>query len=256
MDMNAQSGTSAPHYGFSLMEILVVIAVIGVIFAIVLGVLPTIKHSAEKSACAANLRQIGTLAMVYASDNGGRVLTYRVPPASWQDSDSTDDPAVWWPQVMASYAGPKFSHNVYRADGSRDYGTGTLRELACPTGLRMTPTSNFNGTYAMFGSPTITNSNQKRFYVDEIKDPSKKAYIGDSPWIGMRSGWQGMAYRPVTYNDEDIQDSRGIALRHGGKANMLFHDGHVESLSLEELPIPPNASTGSSEYKSMFHWLY
>jgi prepilin-type N-terminal cleavage/methylation domain-containing protein len=54
--------------GFTLTEMLVVIAVIAVLTAILLPVFSTVREKARQNACLSNLRQIGTALTAYAQD--------------------------------------------------------------------------------------------------------------------------------------------------------------------------------------------
>jgi prepilin-type N-terminal cleavage/methylation domain-containing protein/prepilin-type processing-associated H-X9-DG protein len=57
--------------GFTLVELLVVIAVVAVLAAMLLPVLSRARESARRAACQSNLRQIGTAFRLYASDYDG-----------------------------------------------------------------------------------------------------------------------------------------------------------------------------------------
>ena len=57
---------------FSLVEILVVIAIIAIISAILFPVLARAKEDAKKTVCASNLHQLSVAELEYAGDNNGR----------------------------------------------------------------------------------------------------------------------------------------------------------------------------------------
>ncbi len=59
--------------GFSLVELLVVLAVLGVVASLFFPALRKVHARANQSACAANLRQIGTAVLLYAGDNHGQL---------------------------------------------------------------------------------------------------------------------------------------------------------------------------------------
>jgi prepilin-type N-terminal cleavage/methylation domain-containing protein len=59
------------HRGFTLVELLVVIAIIAVIIAILLPALAKAREAAVKIACASNLRQLVMYSLAYASENRG-----------------------------------------------------------------------------------------------------------------------------------------------------------------------------------------
>jgi prepilin-type N-terminal cleavage/methylation domain-containing protein/prepilin-type processing-associated H-X9-DG protein len=58
--------------GFSLIEILVVIAIIAVLAAIAFPVFGNLRASAQQATCTSNLRTLHQAAMTYAADNDGR----------------------------------------------------------------------------------------------------------------------------------------------------------------------------------------
>ncbi len=57
------------RFGFSLIELLVVVAIVGVLLALVLPSLKAAKEAAGKVKCASNLRQIGYSFIQYATDH-------------------------------------------------------------------------------------------------------------------------------------------------------------------------------------------
>jgi prepilin-type N-terminal cleavage/methylation domain-containing protein len=64
--------------GFTLVELLVVIAIIAVLIALLLTVLTGARKAADAVKCASNLRQLGAAVQQYAIDNKGYM-----PPVRW-----------------------------------------------------------------------------------------------------------------------------------------------------------------------------
>lgn len=57
--------------GFTLMELLVVVAIIGILGAILLPALSRARARANRTACVNNLKQLGTVLLIYADDHRG-----------------------------------------------------------------------------------------------------------------------------------------------------------------------------------------
>ncbi len=60
--------------GFTLIELLVVIAIIAILAAILLPVLAKAKEKGKRAQCINNLRQVGMVCLMYASDNSDKFL--------------------------------------------------------------------------------------------------------------------------------------------------------------------------------------
>jgi prepilin-type N-terminal cleavage/methylation domain-containing protein len=69
---------------FSLIELLVVVAVISILCALLLPAIVRAKNQAHTASCASRLRQIGVGLTLYASDGGFYpVMDYRDPGGRW-----------------------------------------------------------------------------------------------------------------------------------------------------------------------------
>ncbi|MHB1157382.1 MAG: type II secretion system protein [Phycisphaerales bacterium] len=78
-----------PLHGFTLAELLVVIALVGVVLAIALPALDQTRQRAQTAGCAGNLRQIGLMIDLYQTDHD-----HRLPALVNRNSISEPGPAL------------------------------------------------------------------------------------------------------------------------------------------------------------------
>jgi prepilin-type processing-associated H-X9-DG protein len=93
---------------FTLVEMLVIIAVIGVLAALLLPTLGRAKESARATACLSNLRQVGTALQLYVQDHDNRL------PVMYDALISTNGPSTNTATidiVLTNYLG---SRNILR----------------------------------------------------------------------------------------------------------------------------------------------
>ena len=203
--------------GFTLVELLVTIAIIAVLAALLSGWVKSTMASSHNAKCISNLRQIYVYALAYSNENNNALPIYAV--------DNNTNQNNRWPRKIPTVLGLKFT-NIDTWDGL----------LTCPASKKPTwlPDGKYYNSYAMnqflagigSGMPGSFNWDRDPYCNDPIRlsaitRPEKYVYMADAA-MGAPS-WYHYLIRPqssiTTYVD----------LRHKRGANFLFLDGHIET---------------------------
>lgn len=197
--------------GFTLVELLVVIAVIAVIAAIVFPVLARSGETARKTTCTSNLKQISLATSMYLQDYDE---TY---PSSWgwDARDHLRSSGTMWRVCLQPYL-PKLG----ASDGSYGESSGA---------------GNFYGTYA--GEPWYNPAGYDKMSVLSCPDAPTSAAFGPTSYgqnINMCSGWSDDGVQPgiklaqvqraanfIAY--ADASSSGGTAYTANGATDPNFH---------------------------------
>jgi prepilin-type N-terminal cleavage/methylation domain-containing protein len=130
--IKALSGLRGSSVGFTLVELLVVIAIISMLVTLLMPALGRIRETAKNTKCISNLRQIGMITFVYASDYDG-FAPYNndlIPSQAWFTTWSRD------PRDGKLYNG-KYPRNKWFADYFSGNTHGKMNSVAyCPNGGR------------------------------------------------------------------------------------------------------------------------
>src|SRR3954468_7331766 len=79
--------------GFTLVELLAVIAIIGLLLALLLPVVGVVRRAAHSTKCLANLHQWGQAYQMYLNANHGRSFVVADPP---DQANSRHTPLMWF----------------------------------------------------------------------------------------------------------------------------------------------------------------
>lgn len=184
---------------FTLIELLTVIAIIGVLASIIIATVGTVREKARGTRCLSNLRQIGTAQLLYANENNNRFTP------TWSSTSQ-----VGWLSVIGPYLGTRERVNdaINNADSV----------LNCPA------RANHGTNTSSYGLNYQINDTRWARRMTAVPNPSRTILAGDQ----LDNVWNEFVKPPSS-----SQSAPPVALRHSSKANMLFCDGHVRSLSLQ-----------------------
>lgn len=210
---------------FTLVELLAVIAVVGILAAIVISTVGKVGESARRTDCSSNMRQIAQALLLYAQDHKKALpaVSKNWPPGS--DQRDTWGYAVW---TYAGYAESAFDAAKNGLASSATYqGQNLFHCKNTRTGPTFVPGVNTAATgwtsYGLNDGPLYGTGQPTRttpVILNSIESPARTAMLLES-----RFYWA---------NDYAYKTQFGL-IPHNGATNVVFYDGHVELKTWPEI---------------------
>jgi len=218
------------RFGFTLVELLIVIAIISLLVSILLPALSYAKEQALKVKCQSNLNQIYTGMFMYTEDHGGYFPLSR-DVGDYGDLSTAGWVYLWWPEALASYL--NYPKGVERPASILDppiylYEENWRREMVyfCPSDQRD------GGPWGSL--PVMTSYGMNEFStwwhpnygwggnrLDEWTKYRRHTSVASTHMLMAETNGRGLRQESTTM--------LSFAPRHSWSLNILYVDGHIES---------------------------
>ncbi len=221
--------------GFTLVELLVVIAVIALLMAILLPALSKARIQAKRITCLSGLKQLVTAWMAYADNSDGKLVNGGQPPSNtnpsvtepyWRTSfNTTDDPGYDWSwKVFFDYSGTlTYEQRVEKLKkGALFRYCNNVKAYRCPEAE-----SDMHRTYII---PESMNASMHPGYHPEGQIIKRTGQLKKSAervvfFEEKRISPDAFMY---PYVNDPYWDSDKPNIMHGNGANFGFADGHAD----------------------------
>ncbi|AHF93454.1 N-terminal cleavage protein [Opitutaceae bacterium TAV5] len=225
---------SAPHRAFTLIELLTVIAIIGILAAIIIPTVGKVRESARSAQCMSNLRSLQQAASMSITDRKGKMFDREKWKVSGQNVS-----------IIAYLSLPKLDENNWPANAPSP--------LRCDSAYRLNKSrSGYTRTYSISNYACATYQKDSKDTplsgtaqtIDDIASPSQMAFFMDG---NPGSGTDDFDYLPYI-RDNSFRDSSSDPKSnypHKDGINIVFVDGHIRHFTRAVLTSSDYAKSGA-----------
>lgn len=217
---------------FTLIELLVVIAIMALLIAILLPSLAKVRERSRTLACGANLHAIGHTMAVYAGEWDN------VVPRDYYYGNQYKDGHIFWAEAYAPYVGHPMPVILDHGSG-RDKILAPLLAKVKVFQCQVHPEPKQPVDYVSNGweSDSVSGGSQGLLKLTTLRNQSGLVFLTEGnksnkvDYFGKHDVFQS-SHLPAGSGPRmiDLEDKR-----HGGQVNLLFLDGHVETMPIKQV---------------------
>jgi prepilin-type N-terminal cleavage/methylation domain-containing protein/prepilin-type processing-associated H-X9-DG protein len=201
--MNSPSRTSA----FTLIEILVVVAIVGCLATLMIPVISSARAQAASTRCVGNLRKLGQVVQQYAGENNGAISGSVAELAPYLGEEYNYAQKKWPTNSQSVFVCP-----VRKAAASNGWFASPMYLGSLVVDRSYGPNHHITGT-----DETKTDLSARRVRMNEVKASKTMIFMDCTQTVGVWS------------------PSISMTFPHKEHVNTLFLDGHIDSLDRDRM---------------------
>ncbi len=205
------AGIAAGRRAFTLVELLVVVAILVVLAALTFGVSSRVMQSAHNAKCLSNLRNLHALSTAIAQQHNGEIMPRFVGKDRW----STGGNYSWKWYVEQEMGVIEGDVDIMGCDAHR-------RKAELPPGETL------RSTYVINGRLNYNKHACKRYI--ELVDPGNTFMFADNQQEVLTKR------NPLYKMGEGERNGHSEFGIHSGRSNVIFADGHVQAMAPGDFP--------------------
>jgi prepilin-type N-terminal cleavage/methylation domain-containing protein/prepilin-type processing-associated H-X9-DG protein len=237
---------------FTLIELLTVIAIIGILAAIIIPTVGAVRETARNATCKTRLRQWAVAFTLYANDNRGTytVLNGQGPWCQVGGSATQSPPYTRYLNAgVTTGTSQDFGDFAYcpAQDGAKEYGS-TVNSPLRTLYVAIVPTS---------GGVTVDAA---RISLNRAASPGKTIMLIERQWndaTGTPAPVSGVNANDLSFRKENASSMSGHYVsfnRHKKRPNVAFMDAHVASMSWDDGNPGTSLATGGARGSMNLDW--